>query len=480
MQVAQAGDTILVAPGTYNEKFSIASGVKVIGAGATTTTIRGDGVGVVVYVGGSAELSGFTITNSGTDSWDAGIWVDNASGVISRNIVTGNTKGIVLYCFSPCATEPRIINNLIYGNSSVGLLVHDGLVSIINNTITNNFAGISVDRAGITVLNNNVTGNTVEGINGNSVALTLDYNNFWNNGQNYSGATPGANDLSIDPRYVSPSANDYHFTSTSPLIDRGTANQGIVDDIDKQMRPFDGNGDGNSSFDIGADEYVGPVILTQTPTITQTLTPTFTSTPTRTPTLTRTPTATQTPTRTPTATRTPTSIPLNTGLLNFGSNSAQTGGDHNGYETNPSNGYVNDSLFAVDNNSGSNTNTACTDSGKDKHLFYNYGINLPGAAIIQGIEVRLDAKVDSTSGSPKMCIQLSWDGGSSWTAAKSTGTLNTGEQTFALGSPTDTWGHAWTTSQLSNTNFRVRIIDVASNTSRDFSLDWISVRVTYK
>src|SRR5207249_1556489 len=58
MEVAQAGDTILVAEGTYHEKFSVKSGVKLIGAGAATTTIRGDGVGVVVHVGGSAELSG--------------------------------------------------------------------------------------------------------------------------------------------------------------------------------------------------------------------------------------------------------------------------------------------------------------------------------------------------------------------------------------------------------------------------------------
>lgn len=176
----------------------------------------------------------------------------------------------------------------------------------------------------------------------------------------------------------------------------------------------------------------------------------------------------------------PTVNPANTGLLNPSSNAAQTGGDKNGYEVNPINAYGNDSVFAVDNNSGTNTNTSCTNSGKDKHLFYNYGINLPGTAVIQGIEVQLDAKVDGASGAPKLCIQLSWNGGASWTTAKSTGTLSTGEQTFTLGGPANTWGHSWTSSQLSNANFRVRIIDVSSSTARDFSLDWIAVRVTYK
>jgi hypothetical protein len=169
-----------------------------------------------------------------------------------------------------------------------------------------------------------------------------------------------------------------------------------------------------------------------------------------------------------------------TSLLNPSSNLWRAGGDDNGYEVNPANAYADDGIFAVDNNSGTGTGTSCTDRKKDNHLFYNYGMSLPGTAAIQGIEVRLDAKVDSSSGSPKVCVQLSWDGGSSWTTVKSTGTLTTGEQTFALGGPTDTWGHAWTPSQLSNANFRVRLIDVASNTSRDFSLDWISVRVTYK
>ncbi len=200
--------------------------------------------------------------------------------------------------------------------------------------------------------------------------------------------------------------------------------------------------------------------------------------PTNTPTYTATYTAT--PTRTPTSTRTPTPVLLNTGFLNPSSNSAQTGGDNNGYELNPANIYGNNSVFAIDNNSGSNTSTSCTDAGKDKHLFYNYGISLPSTAVIQGIEVRLDAKADSTSGSPKICVQLSWNGGSSWTTAKATSTLTTREQTYLLGTPSDTWGRAWTSSQLSNSNFRVRVIDISNSTARDFSLDWMAVRVTYR
>ena len=132
----------------------------------------------------------------------------------------------------------------------------------------------------------------------------------------------------------------------------------------------------------------------------------------------------------------------------------------------------------MDTDSGSNTNTNCTNNGKDKHRFYNYNASIPGT-VIDGIEVRLDAKADATTGSPKICVQLSWDGGATWTTAKSTATLTTTEATYTLGGTADTWGRTWTTSNLSNANFRVRVIDVASNSARDFSLDWVSVRVTY-
>jgi hypothetical protein len=203
------------------------------------------------------------------------------------------------------------------------------------------------------------------------------------------------------------------------------------------------------------------------------------SLPPATPTPTSTSPAVFTPTPTYTATATPISTSANTGFLNASANASQTGGDGNGYQTSPSNAYFDDGLFAVDTNSGNGTSSSCTGSTKDKHRYYNYGINVPGSTIL-GIEVRLDAKADSTSGAPKLCVQLSWNGGSSWTSARQTPNLTTAEQSYLLGGPADNWGHAWTLSQLSNASFRVRVIDVSTSTSRDFSLDWITVRIIYR
>lgn len=197
------------------------------------------------------------------------------------------------------------------------------------------------------------------------------------------------------------------------------------------------------------------------------------------------PTPTPGPTNTPTATPSPTNTPpssTSTGYLAPSGQAAQTSsaGDNNGYQTSPANALNDNSVFAVDTNSGSNNNTSCTNNGKDKHHFFNYNINLPPTAVIQGIQVRLDARADATAGAPKICVQISWNGGSSWSTAKQTPTLTTSETTYIVGGTADTWGRAWAVSNFSNTNFRIRVIDVASNSSRDFSLDYIAVNVTYQ
>lgn len=162
-------------------------------------------------------------------------------------------------------------------------------------------------------------------------------------------------------------------------------------------------------------------------------------------------------------------------------NAAETSnaGDNNGYGSNPSNAYTTNGSFAVDTNSGSNTGTSCTGTDKDKHRYYNYGFSIPSGAAIDGVEVNLVARADSTTGTPKICIQLSWDGGSTWTGAKTSNNLTTTSVSYTLGGSADTWGRTWGDTDFSNANFRVRVINVASNTSRDFSLDYVGAKVYY-
>jgi hypothetical protein len=200
------------------------------------------------------------------------------------------------------------------------------------------------------------------------------------------------------------------------------------------------------------------------------------------------PTPTPGPTSTPTNTPvppTPTSTPApggSTGFLAPSANAALTvkAGDNNGYQSGPANAYADDSTVAIDTNSGTNTNTSCSNKGKDKHHYTNYNFNIPATAVIKGIQVRLDARADATGGSPKLCVALSWDGGATWTPTKATPILSTTEATYILGGQSDTWGRTWTPGNFGNANFRLRVIDVASNTSRDFFLDYLAVNVTYQ
>lgn len=171
---------------------------------------------------------------------------------------------------------------------------------------------------------------------------------------------------------------------------------------------------------------------------------------------------------------------INTGFLSPTSNAAATGGDANGFEVTPQNANDDDANYARDEDSGTDVGTACNSSGKDRHQFYDYNITVPSGVSISGIEVRLDAWVNSISGSPDptMCVELSWDGGTSWTSALSN-TLSTSQTQETFGGSNNTWGRTWSVSDLSNANFRVRITNVAFDNTRDFRLDYAAVKVYY-
>ena len=168
-----------------------------------------------------------------------------------------------------------------------------------------------------------------------------------------------------------------------------------------------------------------------------------------------------------------------TGLIYAVSSIAGPGGDGNGYETNRGAlTALGDGLFATDINSGTAGSTSCTSANRDQE---RVAFTLPSVGTtILGIQVQLKGKVSSTKSSPRFCVQLSWDGGTTWTTGQSTGTLTTANAIYSLGSASDTWGRAWIATELSNANFKVRIVDLANSTSRTFSLDSVAVNVTYQ
>ena len=166
-----------------------------------------------------------------------------------------------------------------------------------------------------------------------------------------------------------------------------------------------------------------------------------------------------------------------TGFANPAAQAADTGGDGDGFETNPQDAFSDSNGEAEDRDSGTNTTVSCSNTGKDRHRFYNYGFSVPAGSTINGIQVRVDARLDAAGG--YICAELSSDGGLTWTASKQTAGLTSSFTTNDIGGAADTWGRTWSAADFSNANFRLRLTSVANNTSARFRLDWVSAQVHY-
>jgi hypothetical protein len=182
------------------------------------------------------------------------------------------------------------------------------------------------------------------------------------------------------------------------------------------------------------------------------------------------------------ASATITFAPTTTGFLacTTTSNAADSGGDGNGYESNPTRACVTDGSVATDASSGTTTSLVCTNAGKDRHRFWDFGLGVPASVTaVAGIEVQAAIGQNHNAGTNQVCVQLSWDGGTTWTATKSVAITGVGVSTYTLGAGNDTWGRTWLGSELSNASFRVRIVDVSDRTNKDFRLDGLAVQVSY-
>jgi YD repeat-containing protein len=93
--------------------------------------------------------------------------------------------------------------------------------------------------------------------------------------------------------------------------------------------------------------------------------------------------------------------------------------------------------------------------------------------------VRFDAWADSTFKNPGMRMELSGDGGNSWTSVNSPTYLAITPAEYYQGGSQDTWGRSWAVSDFSHSYFRVRITNVAEVKVRSFYLDFVAVDVYY-
>lgn len=163
------------------------------------------------------------------------------------------------------------------------------------------------------------------------------------------------------------------------------------------------------------------------------------------------------------------------------------GGDGNGYEAAPAAACgIANGAYATDANSGTTTALACTDTGKDVHVFHGFDLNAISSQVailtnVKGIEVSLTGRKSQSQGTSQWCVQVSQNGGSTWSPAKYTMIETATTTTLTFGAGNDLWGlTGWAPASFTTANFRTRVVDVSDVPTESFQLDAVAARVTFK
>lgn len=304
LNAASAGDTIVVAAGTYNENVDF--GAKDVtlqsSAGPETTTIMGSRT--TVRIGPNGRLRGFTISG-GTAPFGGGLEVTRAGTVIEGNVFADNAQdaggygaaiggsgaspvilrnrfhrntcdnqhlsGVVAFVNT---SRPYIANNIFEDNPCRAINMTVPVAAqpmVVNNTIVRNRTGIYVgSRIDGHVYRNNIVfenGIGVEVVPRDPGSYSFDHNLVAGNGANYVGLPDQAGtagNLSADPQFTGSALGDYHLSPKSPAVDAGSEALAPRVDFAGVARPADGNSDAVARTDIGAFETAGPTITAPT------------------------------------------------------------------------------------------------------------------------------------------------------------------------------------------------------------------------
>lgn len=145
------------------------------------------------------------------------------------------------------------------------------------------------------------------------------------------------------------------------------------------------------------------------------------------------------------------------------------GGNHNQWSSG-SNAYASDNQYA----------TAGSSDEDDDQSYENFNLGIPGGSVINGIEIRIEARSSDSNGCQAE-VRM-WNDSSNGHSSRRAQGVDGSDDTYILGSPSDLWGESWTSLDFSNGNFHAEIqYDDSGNRTCNgtFYLDLFQVKVYY-
>ena len=268
IDVAEEGDTIDAAAGTYQEHLVWEDKSLILqGAGAGNSIVDGGKEGrclTIANVPETGRVEGFTFQN-GVAEYGGGLYLDRSPITLIDNEISGNvaarndnygSRGGGLYLDYSAAI---LTHNMISGNSvrdgelvprgGGGLAIWHSSPTLTNNTIADNIGeGVYARYSSPVITNNTIADNTGEGVYARYSSPVITNCILWGNEGDgdlidatatYScigtGETTGEGNISEDPQFVN--SEDYHLQPTSPCINQGSNDAPELPDTDIDDHP---------------------------------------------------------------------------------------------------------------------------------------------------------------------------------------------------------------------------------------------------
>jgi hypothetical protein len=300
-----SGDTVLIASGTYTENLEITGLALTLSGGLTPggtawmpgsapTIIDGNDVDRVLFVHGGADvlLERLTITGGKAPEqycWGGGVSVTNGDLTIRSSRIVGNhadcSSGISGGGAGGAADanqdegpasltiEDTLITDNFAKDHGSALNAWRATVSLTNTLVTGNGPNVlAPNESDVLILNSTIADNDRAGNAvldfGSAGTITIKNAVIWSSGgmdcggvgtctatySDVEGGWPGTGNIDADPGFVG--AGRYSLQPNSPCVDSGTNDGAPHHDIEQQVRPLDGDGDGSATTDMGAYELM--------------------------------------------------------------------------------------------------------------------------------------------------------------------------------------------------------------------------------